>query len=188
MKENISQLLDSVTDYTIKALTVLKENGIKKELYFPLDCGMLEDFNYVNIETAPRYEKMFRELRGANGPALYWFDLQPGTDTSAIIKALEAYKLTRQKNTPALRQKINFDTATLYVGKVKKGIAGRIVTHLGFFKVVQTQGLQLYHWARPLALYLGLHVIEFNQGMEDILPIFEHAFARELQPLIGKHI
>jgi hypothetical protein len=177
----------AVADYTILHLQQLKDKGIKRELSFPLQCGELENFNFVNIETAPAYEQMFRALKESSGPVLYWFEMTAGTDTKAVIQAFQTYKLKGEKNVPALRRKIQYETNTLYVGKVKAGISGRIVTHLGYFKVIQTQGLQLYHWAKPLNLCLTLQVLEFEQGMEDILPVFEYSFSKELRPLIGKH-
>ena len=185
--ESQKEFLDAVTDYAITHLTALKLNGVKKQFSFSLECGILEDFNYFDITKAPRYAAMFCALHKAKGPVLYWMEMAPGTDTQDPIRRLSAYKLLKHKNTPALRSNINYDSDTLYVGKVKSGICGRIVTHLGFFKVAQTQGLQLFYWAKEANLCLTLHVIEFEKEMENILPIFEYSFAKKLRPLIGKH-
>jgi len=187
MTENNNNFLQQIIDYAILHLQLLKAKGIKRELSYPLQCGSLEDFNHTDIRQAPAYEKMFAELKEADGPVLYWFDIVENTDTNAIIEALKAYKLRNEKNTPALRSRIEYDTSTLYVGKVKTGVWGRVIQHLGFYRVPQTQGLQLYYWAKEQGLCLTLNVLEFEKGMEDILPIFEYSFAKKLRPLIGKH-
>jgi hypothetical protein len=187
MTKNNKYFLQQVIDYAIHHLLLLKAKGTKRELSYPLQCGSLEDFNHSDIRLAPVYEKMFDELKEADGPVLYWFEIAENTDKKIVIEALQAYKLRNEKNTPALRAKIDYNTTTLYVGKVKTGVWGRVIQHLGFYAVSQTQGLQLYHWAKEQELCLTLHVLEFEKGMEDILPIFEYSFAKKLKPLIGKH-
>lgn len=75
----------------------------------------------------------------------------------------------------------------LYVGKVKKTIWGIIIQHLGYYKVKQTQGLQLFHWAKGLNLILEIHMYEFEENIEELISIFEIELAKEKKPIIGKH-
>lgn len=75
----------------------------------------------------------------------------------------------------------------LYVGKVKKTVWGRVIQHLGFYKVAKTQGLQLFEWARDLDLKLKMHVYEFEEDMCDLVSIMELELARKKKPIIGKH-
>ena len=88
---------------------------------------------------------------------------------------------------PAIKTTIDYDSRTLYVGKVKGSFWGRLIQHLGFFKVNATQGLQLYYWAKDLSLKLRVNIYVFDNNMADIMPIVEYAFAKRLKPLVGKH-
>lgn len=86
-----------------------------------------------------------------------------------------------------MKKNINLNSKTLYVGKVKGSFWGRLITHLGFYKVNATQGLQLYYWAKHLSLDLKVHIMEFDNNMADTMPIIEYAFAKQLKPLAGRH-
>jgi len=173
---------------TIKHLEQVQRNGVKRELSFEISCSNLEDFNHFDIRQSANFKTMFDELKIANGPTLYWFEIISETDTLSIITELKKYKKNiNAKSTPALKNNINYDSRILYVGKVKGAFWGRLIQHLGFFKVNATQGLQLFYWTRSLALTIKVNVIEFDIAMADIMPTIELAFAQRLQPLIGKH-
>ena len=88
---------------------------------------------------------------------------------------------------PARQNSFDDTSPVLYVGKVKKAFGGRVIQHLGFSATAATQGLQLYHWTRGMALKLQLTAFEFEDDMADLLPLVERAVARELRPLLGKH-
>ena len=88
---------------------------------------------------------------------------------------------------PAFRKSIDTTSKVLYVGKVKRHLMGRVIQHLGFYKVERTQGLQLFHWAPKQDLQLKLTVYEFGADMIDLVPLLENATAHQLKPLIGKH-
>ncbi|HPH36261.1 MAG TPA: hypothetical protein PL108_01290 [Sediminibacterium sp.] len=183
--------LDYLQDFigtTIKHLEQVRSNGLKNDLSFTINCSDLEDFNYIDIRQSTKFKPIFDQLITANGPILYWFEIISNTETKKILESLNNYKDSdKPKATPALKQKIDYDSRVLYVGKVKGIFWGRLIQHLGFFKVNATQGLQLFYWAKDLSLDLKIHVLEFDKNMADIMPIIEYAFAKKLQPLIGKH-
>lgn len=183
-----TEYLQTFLDNTISNLSSARLNGPKKELSFTINCKDLEDFNHIDIRQSEKYKSIFDQLKDANGPILYWFEIISETNPSEVIKALNEYKLlTNAKSTPALKKNIDLNSKTLYVGKVKGSFWGRLITHLGFYKVNATQGLQLYYWAKPLSLDLKVHIMEFDRNMADTMPIIEYAFARQLKPLAGKH-
>lgn len=183
--------IDYLQDFigtTIKHLEQVRASGLKNELSFIIKCSDLEDSNYVDIRESIKFKPIFDKLIAANGPTLYWFEIVSDTETKNILDALNKYKTTEKaKATPALKKNIDYNSRILYVGKVKRAFWGRLIQHLGFFKVNATQGLQLFYWAKDLSLDLKVNVLEFDNNMADILPIIEYAFAKRLQPLIGKH-
>lgn len=184
---NIDYLKDFI-GATIKHLEHVRANGVKKELSFIINCSDLEDFNNHDIRQSQKFKPIFDQLVVVTGPTLYWFEIVSETDTKKIIEALNNYKATEKpKATPALKLNINYNSKILYVGKVKGIFWGRLIQHLGFFGVPATQGLQLFNWTKDLSLKINVNVLEFENDMAEIMPIIEYAFAKRLQPLIGKH-
>ena len=182
------EYLNEFIGTTITNLEHIRKNGVNKELSFTISCEDLDDFNNIDIRQSEKFKVIFDQLKEANGPTLYWFEIISNTDTKKVINALNKYKTTVDaKATPALKTTINYDSKILYVGKVKGTFWGRLIQHLGFFKVNGTQGLQLYYWAKDLSLDLKINIIEFDKNMKDVMPIVEYAFAQRLQPLAGKH-
>lgn len=182
------EYLQEFIDITITNLEHVRDNGVKKEYSFTIDCSDLDDYNYNDIRKSPKFRSIFDELKNANGPTLYWIEIVSDTDSKKVIEALTDYKASdKPKATPALKSNINYDSKTLYVGKVKGTFWGRLIQHLGFFKVNATQGLQLFYWTKKLPLTLQFNTLEFDSNMADTMPIIEYAFAKRLQPLIGKH-
>ena len=93
----------------------------------------------------------------------------------------------RQRVTPVIYKNYNRRTNILYVGKCKENFWGRVMQHLGYYKTPTTQGLQLFHWAKELRLEVRLNALEFTSDMKDIMPVIELFFAKQLQPLVGRH-
>ena len=183
-----SEYLKDFIGTTISNLEQVRDNGVKKELSFVISCFDLEDFNYVDIRKADKFKELFDQLRIANGPTLYWFEIISDINPRKVVEALSSCKLsTGAKATPALKTSIDYKSTVLYVGKVKGAFWGRLIQHLGFFKVNATQGLQLFYWAKDICLTLRVNVMEFDPNMADVMPIIEYAFAKRLKPLIGKH-
>lgn len=184
---NIKYLQDFIGT-TIKDLEHICVNGVKSEFSFDFSCNDLEDFNHVDIRQSTKFKAIFDSLKEVKGPVLYWFEIISQTDSKKIIDSLNCYKTSEKpKATPALKRTINYDSKILYVGKVKGIFWGRLIQHLGFFKVNATQGLQLFYWTKDLSLDLKINILEFENNMADIMPVFECAFAKRLQPLLGKH-
>lgn len=159
---------------------------------FPIDCSKLKDFLNENIMHSDDFKELFKMLQKIKGPCVYWYQVvAPDITSKEIIDSFTAYKNNPDRNraVPAISYKksINNNSRYLYVGKVKRNFYGRVIQHLGCFNVQQTQGLQLYYWAKELNLKLELSVIEFDSSMENLLPVIELAVAEELKPLIGKH-
>ena len=183
-----NEYLNSFLDTTIHRLELVRTNGVKKEINFTIKCSDLEDYNHVDIRHAPKFKEIFDNIRLANGPSLYWFEIACGTGCDVIIDKLKSYKASpNAKATPALKKTIDPTSRILYVGKVKGSFWGRLIQHMGFYKVNATQGLQLFYWAKDLCIDLKITVLEFEPEMADIMPIIEYAFAQRLKPIIGRH-
>lgn len=155
---------------------------------FIFDCADLADYTLVDILGDASAEKnRFEELRLIKGPTLYWIEIISDTSSRSVYDTHKSYKEEKKRPTPAINNYQETGSRILYVGKVKRSFYGRVIQHLGFHKNRETQGLQLFHWSKPLALKIKFRTIEFDSKMEDIIPIVEYAFAKDLKPIIGKH-
>ena len=182
-----------ITNYLSRASAVLSEqaSNLPEIKTFEIDCSKLKEFLKEDIRYSEEFKELFEKLMPIKAPCLYWYRVISANTSDEIVKSFKDYKnhIERDRNVPALSSEkvIDMESRILYVGKFKHGIYGRVIQHLGCFSSPQTQGLQLYYWAKNIGLKLELNVLEFNPEMTDILPIAEFAVAKELHPLIGKH-
>ncbi|OIQ73665.1 hypothetical protein GALL_446940 [mine drainage metagenome] len=187
MTEN-QDLIKKICEKSYKPLQEASIAGSEQYRSYTIDCDKLEDFDDVNIYIDKQYKEMFDELISFACPIVYWFEIISPVSTEAIVKAISKYKgRTIRKAIPAIHKNPNHGTTVLYVGKVMKGFAGRVVTHLGYYKVTRTQGLQLFHWSKELKLILKLHVYSFKKELAPMMIVIERGVADELKPLLGKH-
>lgn len=165
----------------------VSKNGVKRTKEFHINCSELEDYNYVDITNSEKHKKMFTELNEFTGPCLYYFEITSENLTSDIIQKIKKYADTENsKSIPAIKRTI-VESKILYVGKVKRVFWGRLIQHLGYYKVNRTQGLQLYYWAKELNLNLKLTVFEFEPEMINLMEVLENDLAKHLNPILGKH-
>src|SRR5690606_1122299 len=169
------------------SLQYVAENGIKNFLEFDIKCGELDDFNYLDIRGSEKYKGLFNDLKRIEGPVVYYFEIMSDNISTDIVTQIRQYAASENsKAIPAIKSTIP-ESKILYAGKVKKGFGGRLVQHLGFYKVNGTQGLQLYYWAKELDLDIKLRIFEFEPQMADLMTVIENGLARELNPILGKH-
>jgi len=165
------------------ALQNVKRNELKR-CSFEIKCDTLKDYLNNNIlDEISEHKSLFNFLQSQKGPTLYWIEKNSETSNEKIHKALKSYN--GERSTTAVKNEINVDTTCLYVGKVKDGFWARVMTHLGYHKSTNLQGLQLYHWAKGLGLTIRVHYIVFDENMADLLPALEASLAREMKPLFG---
>jgi hypothetical protein len=168
-------------------LYLVSKNGTKKMKEFHINCSELDDFNFIDIRDSEKYKEMFSELNEINGPCLYFFEITSGNLNIDIIEKIKNYSKTQNSKTiPAIKKKIP-NSNILYVGKVKGNFWGRLIQHLGYYKVNRTQGLQLFYWAKEIDLSLKLTVMEFEDEMVDFMEVLERGLAKRLDPILGKH-
>jgi hypothetical protein len=162
--------------------------GIIKEHSEIICCDSLDDFMNNDVRKSIDFKDLFDVLKSMKGPCLYSFEILSESTHEGIRQ-----KLIEYKNTPGVRANSAIwkytvpNSKYLYVGKVKKGISGRIVTHLGYNRNPYTSGLQLFHWSKGLSLKLKFHAIEFIPEMADLMGVIELKVAQNLHPIIGKH-
>jgi len=165
----------------------VSKNGVKRIKEFNINCCDLEDYNHIDITNSDKYEKMFTELKELVGPCLYYFEITSENLTSEIIDKIKQYSTSENsKSIPAIKSKI-IESKILYVGKVKRHFWGRLIQHLGYYKVNRTQGLQLFYWTKELNLNLKLTVFEFEPEMINLMEVLENDLAKHLNPILGKH-
>lgn len=177
----------------IEASNILNEQAFKLSdiKTFEIDCTQLKEFLKEDIRFSEEFKDLFVNLMPIKVPCLYWYRIISDNTSTEIIHSFKKYRdfENRDRSVPALNSENSIDHASriLYVGKVKNGVYGRVIQHLGCFSSARTQGMQLYYWAKEIGLKLELNVLEFDTKMADILPIVEYAIAKKLHPLIGKH-
>lgn len=180
--------INAITNELINALDDVKDNGAKQYFHHDFDCHFFKDWNLTDIRDSEEHKDLFQNLGAITGPVVYWFEILSDTNTTEIRDCLIEYKHSEEaKAVPALKKKYYKESKALYVGKVKRNFWGRVIQHLGYYKVKRTQGLQLYYWAKELGLKIRLHAYEFEAEMEDLVSIFELKIARQLKPITGKH-
>jgi len=180
--------IKETADNLMEQLHHVSENGAKTYFHYDFDCTLFQDWYLSDIRHSNEHKELFENLGKITGPVLYWFEILPPSTNEDVRNAISIYKHSNDsKSVPSLKSKFSRESNILYVGKVKRNFWGRVIQHLGFYKVKRTQGLQLYHWAKSLNLKLRLHAYQFEPGMEDLVAIYELKFARMLKPITGKH-
>lgn len=185
----------SIIDNTITALDKAKDNLehrntiLLDEKYF--------DHKYRN-EVDIRYEDTleFDKINMLHQPVLYWFELNTSAHNSFIRESYINYREgikhdyanVAYRNTSSYKTTYDAESTTLYVGKVEKGFAGRLITHLGYNQSKKTAGMQLQYWYDISKLgSLTLHYMVFDNDMKYIMPSIEKQLALLKKPLIGKY-
>lgn len=171
-----------------KHLINVEENGTSDYIQYDFKCADLLDWNNIDIRQSEEHREFFTQLEKFTGPVLYFFEITSSQDSGEVRECMRKYKMSEgSKSVPALKKGYHKTSKILYVGKVKRNFYGRVIQHLGYYKVVRTQGLQLFHWAKSYCLDVRLHAYHFEPEMHDLVSIFELKFARDLKPIVGKH-
>lgn len=161
--------------------------GAKQIKEFLINCPELDDYNNIDITKSEKYKQLFDDIKQIKGPVLYFFEILSDQTPQTIVDKLNNYSATiNSKAVPAIKK--NFaDSKILYVGKVKRHMWGRLIQHLGFYKVRLTQGLQLFHWAKEISLSVRLTILEFEPEMINLMGVLENELAANIKPILGKH-
>jgi hypothetical protein len=183
----MNELIKDIAKSALNPLKKVSEVGATKISEFDIECGSLEDYNNCDIRKSPWFETLFIELQKFQGPCLYFFTITSKQSATQIVERIRAYSSTENsKSIPAIKKQFS-QSNILYVGKVKRDFYGRVIQHLGYYKVNQTQGLQLFYWAQDLNLCIKLTVLEFDTEMMNLMEVLENGLAKELKPILGKH-
>ncbi|MDI9311916.1 MAG: hypothetical protein QM535_17015 [Limnohabitans sp.] len=157
-----------------------------------------EDYRQrVNITTCAEHSVTFQELLKINQPVIYWFEFDKNKVSKETLRNKYVayrepmkydFKNENYRNTSSYKKDIKDSDFTLYVGKVKKGFWGRLVTHLGYNKTEKTAGMQLFHWFNPKEYGdITLHYIKLDTSMQNLVSILEYEMAQRKKPIIGKY-
>lgn len=176
-----------------KSLNHLTEGSFKQIISYDLDCGILPEFisGYQSCVTTTGFIKAIEtenESGYRNKPALYWFEITSNHTANEIYESVIELKKTINRNLPAHKQVLkDVHSNILYVGKVKRNLAGRMLLHLGYNGSASPQGLQLCHWINKAGLKLKLNVIYLPEDLAALASVFELGLANDLNPILGKH-
>lgn len=162
---------------------------------FEFDGSNLEEPKYNpegKIDYAVSILHIINQIRYIDKPCLYWFETEDENKIPELLDNLNKFLLEfPNRKTPKPNK--NKKSKCLYVGVRQGGlrkrdnfsqIAGRIVIHLGYYKVGTTQGLNLAYWAKAK---LKLNILELPSEASIYLNILEKMMAEKLKPLLGSH-
>lgn len=170
--------------------TNIAEVGAISISEFEIDCADLEEkYIYEDIRNSVKYNLLFDKLQKIeHSPCVYYFEILSDITPDIIVEKINA----TDRNKPAIKDNFPKNSNILYVGKVKNLFWGRLIMHLGYHtkkngNLSYAHGLQLCHWAKELSLKLKVCIFEFKPEMADQMNVLECLFAKELNPIIGKH-
>jgi hypothetical protein len=186
-QHSVSSLLSSYATGLRESINQLTSTSFDNIFSYDLDCTLLNDFGKQSIqcETTLKFIKDIEEHNHL--PAVYWFEIVSDHDSKEIYTSVVDLKKTSIRNMPAFKKHLKDYSSVLYVGKVKKNLAGRMLLHLGYNTAPSVQGLQLCHWPNKDGLNLKLNVIYLPQDLDMLAGVFEVQIAKELNPILGKH-
>lgn len=188
MKEKIEAEIRAAAGRLSSHLIKVHTEGTSGYLKYDFKCNELQDWNHIDIRQSKEHKDFFISLDNFSGPVLYFFEITSLQNSGDIRAIMAKYKNTKEsKSVPALKKSFNKESRILYVGKVKRNFFGRVIQHLGYYKVARTQGLQLFYWAKEFDLDVRLHAYHFEPEMHDLVSVLELKFARDLKPIVGKH-
>lgn len=187
----INTFLNQRIENSLNVLEFSKNNS-KKINTIHIGKAFFNDIYFTNdIRKSDELKDIFDELKQIKNPVLYWFEIDDSTINAEKIRSLYNEHRTKKSNRAISSFKKEYDrnSKTLYVGKVKSGFWGRIITHLGYSTSTKTAGLQLFHWFNTSEELseLKLNYIIFEREMEDLISILELDLARELKPILGRY-
>lgn len=146
--------------------------------YFDQDIRLLE------------LQPIFEDWQKINQPVLYWFEFDSSLITASQIRELYKNHLEHnQRNISSFKKNYDEHSNILYVGKVKTGFWGRVITHLGYHKSEKTAGLQLFHWYNVTKGHtpLQLNYIVFEKEMENLIAVLENDLQKQIKPILGRY-
>lgn len=185
MKENIHSIL---TDLKHK-LEVNNEFTVGETI--KIDKSFFNKMYHTNdIRKSADHISLFSHLSLIKKPVLYWITFSGANENCDKIRSkyVEYKKIEQVRNCSSYKSKFDKISTTLYVGKVKTGFWGRVITHLGYSQSRRTAGLQLSHWYEYDKFSdLTLNYIIFEKEMENLISVIEVELSKELRPILGKY-
>ncbi len=161
-----------------------------------IDLPEIADYK-ISIRNDKVFGEILSNLDTKINNCIYWFETENIDSCNNLQKLLDSQRENLKLNTRAVPAKNhNKNSNVLYVGIRRGGLtkkynmshlSGRIKTHLGYYNVGSTQGLQFAHWARNIDCKINLKVVQFEELPNEYLNTVEKILAYRLKPLIGKH-
>jgi len=189
--KKMKELIEEYNERIKNSLQTISENC--KEHCFQFNTGELVPFTGKDSEkNCPAWQRLWRPFKQISSPVVYWFQLTSDTNPADVFEAAKKCKEAQVADEtfrylPALKKNGGTTSKTLYVGCcASTKFDARMFWHFGYYKVGQTQGLQLCHWSRPLAADISIHVLQLPPEAKDLVYVYEKLVAQKLTPIIGK--
>jgi hypothetical protein len=190
--KNLGKQIFDISESNYKYETFVIETN---KLPLPKEEGNIRTHSVLNL--------LFQFLLDNKSmPMIYWFEITEGNPIdlrNQYIKYSEKQKNEAKKQVEKDKREYmvvpaftktpkNPQSKILYVGKVKKDMYGRIVSHLGYHhSSPDTQGLQIARLTHGLNIKLNLHIVILPAILADLTGYIEHQIANKINPLLGKH-
>jgi hypothetical protein len=194
-REEFSDKVNDALNHGIDIYTAILDNSFQHYYCISLDCSKLVDV--LEDESVPdgviSHFFSFLHKDDINGfqinkkACLYIFELV--SHSAAQIKDVYRTFTDNQNfqylNKSAMKKNPGTNTKYLYIGKVKRGIGNRMSTHFGYANP-QIGALQLRYWGRQIKLQLKVHILAFDEAIDDYINPLELRITKNMNPLIGK--
>lgn len=193
-KEEFSNKVKEAINQGIDVYKAILDNSFQYYNCIALDCSMLIDSQTDEPLSDEIRNHFFSYLHkdDINGfvinkkACLYIFELvsHNAEQVRDIYKDFCSNPVYSNLSKSAIKKNPHIDTNILYVGKIKKDIGKRMVTHFGFAHS-RTGGLQLKYWAKDNGLQLKVHIIALDERIDDFINPLELNLIKNMKPLIG---
>ena len=178
-------LIKNIENYRLLTDSI-SEQSFGNRYSFSLDCSDFPELDKgVNCCSEPALDYFFKAIKKIKAPTLYWFTVHSHHDSRQVYDSVLNAKTMIKRQFPALME-FTGASKVLYVGKVDRDLASRMITHFGYDVNSENQGLQLYYWAKKMGIQLKFNCIVLKEELKDLLCLFEAHLSQELQPIIGK--
>lgn len=188
-------------DKQIKKSTYVNQIIIDENFLFNIDCKTKEEMFSIKVK------KKLEEIK--KSPALYWitfdnesfykkdvYDSYVESVTKNLTNEFKIGKDYYHENDLKFRRVFSsyksknendFNTQSLYVGKVENNLWGRLAVHCGWGTSPKTAGLQLRYWY-DFHQYgnLTFNYLVFDNQFKYFVEVLEKELRNKINPLIGK--
>lgn len=164
---------------------------IDSDFFQKIQTERLMELKFTERKIA--FKKLFPDIDDVSEygfQSVYWFKLVRSFDNPPNAVIIDKYSDIKDPSkgwwSKVDKSRRNSDTEYLYVGKIKIGLYGRFLQHIGLGHPM-TSSLKLKEWVGELSsLKLQFYYLDLSRINTDYLSDMEIIFWNELKPLLGE--